>query len=228
MARYRLAWWRGEESRRRTHPGMDKRPGRLRLECLEDRAVPATFTVNTALDDVIPANGKLSLREAITRANTSPGADTIVLPTGAFKITLVGAGESGNLIGDFDINDTVTIQGARAGLTIIDGQQLDRVFDVAGTGPSSIDVVVEKLTIRNGNVTGHGGGVLVGNANLVLRDSAATGNRASLTGGGFSNGGAPGTGSIKLARTAVVRNAAGTDGGGIAFTAGVTSSVLTQ
>ena len=126
--------------------------------------------MNTTLDDVIPGNGKQSLREAITRANTTPGADAIVLPAGVFKITVAGAGEDGNLTGDFDITGTVTIQGAGAGLTIIDGQQLDRVFDVIGTAPSSIKVVLQGLTVRNGNVTGDGGGVQVGNADLVVRD----------------------------------------------------------
>ena len=152
------------------------------------------------------------------------GADTIVLPAGVFKITLVGASEDGNVTGDFDITDSLTIQGAGAGLTIIDGQQLDRVFDVFGTGPSSIKVVLQGLTIRNGLVAGDGGGIRVGNADLVVRDCVVTGNRASRTGGGISNGTAPGTGNVTLVRTTVGRNVAGTTGGGISATG---SSVLT-
>ena len=62
----------------------------------------------------------------------------------------VGANEDGNVAGDFDITGAVTIQGAGAGLTIIDGQQIDRVFDVLGTAPSSIKVVFRGLTVRNG------------------------------------------------------------------------------
>ena len=169
---------------------------------------------------MIPADGKLSLREAITVANTTAGADMIVLPAGVFKITLAGAGENGNATGDFDITGTVTIRGAGAGLTIIDGQQLDRVFDVAGTAPSSIKVVLQRLTVRNGNVTGHGGGIRVGNADLVVRDCVVTGNRASAAGGGISNGAAPGTGNVTLVRTTVARNVAGTNGGGICRLAG--------
>ena len=71
--------------------------------------------MNTTLDDVTPANGKFSLREAITKANANPGADVIVLPAGVFKITQTGAGEDANATGDFDITDAVTIQGAGAG-----------------------------------------------------------------------------------------------------------------
>jgi predicted outer membrane repeat protein len=188
---------------------------RPQLEHLEDRSVPATFTVSTTLDDVTPANGKQSLREAITRANTSAGADIIVVTAGVLKIALEGAGEDGNATGDFDITDTVTIQGAGAGLTIIDGQQLDRVFDVLGSGPSSIKVVLQGLTIRNGFAAGADGGrIQVANADLVVRDCIVSGNRASATGGGLSNSIARGTGNVTLLRTNVARNVAGTNNGG--------------
>ena len=197
---------------RRAKSSLNARP---RLECLEDRSVPATFTVNSTLDNLTAGDGKLTLREAITRANTTPGADTIIVPTGVFKMVLSGPGDELNLTGDFDITDALTIQGAGAGLTIIDGQQLDRVFHIMGTDPDSITVVLQGLTVRNGNVTGDGGGVQVGNADLVLRDSTVAGNRASLTGGGISNGAAPGTGDVRVVRTTMARNVAGTSGGGL-------------
>src|SRR5262245_26786110 len=127
-------------------PLSGRRHSRLRLERLEDRAVPSTFTVNTRLDVVDPADRKVSLREAITRANDHAGPDVIVLPAGVFKSTTPGAGEDGNATGDFDITDAVTIRGAGRGLTIIDGQQLDRVFDILGSAPSSIQVVFRGLT----------------------------------------------------------------------------------
>lgn len=58
-----LARRRGAEGARRARPS-----SRLRLECLEDRLVPATFNVNTTLDIVNLTDGKRSLREAITAA----------------------------------------------------------------------------------------------------------------------------------------------------------------
>jgi CSLREA domain-containing protein len=198
----------------RTRPA--RRLARLRLEHLEDRSVPSTFTVNTTLDDVTPANGKFSLREAITKANTTAGADVIVVPVGVFKITIAGASEDANATGDFDITDAVTIQGVAAGLTVINGQQLDRVFDVLGSGPSSIKVVLQGLTVRNGLVTGPGGGIQVGNADLVVRDCVVTGNRASESGGGIAN--VPGTANVTLVRTTVGRNVAGAGGGGVSAT----------
>ena len=57
-----------------SRPRRGRRPARsrLRLECLEDRAVPATFTVTTALDVVDPADGRLSLREANRKLGLLP------------------------------------------------------------------------------------------------------------------------------------------------------------
>jgi len=194
------------------------RSAKLRLEHLEDRTTPSTFTVTTKLDVVDPADGKLSLREAITQANAHAGPDTIVLPAGVYKIALDGAGESANATGDFDITDAVTIAGAGAGATIVDVQQKDRVFDVLGTAPSSIKVVLQGLTIRNGlaagaTFVGTGGGIRVGMADLVVRDSAIVGNLASITGGGISNDTLPGTGNFKVVRTTLARNVSRSGGG---------------
>src|SRR5262245_50088938 len=106
------------------------RPFRLRVESLEDRTAPATFMVNTTQDEVVAGDGKLSLREAITRANDLAGADEIILPAGVFKLAIPGTSEDGNTTGDLDVTDAVTIRGAGRNLTFIDGQQLDRVFEL--------------------------------------------------------------------------------------------------
>ena len=89
---------------------------RPRLESLEDRSVPATFNVTTTLDVIDPADGKRSLREAITAANNLAGADVIVLPAGVYKLALAGAGDDANATGDFDVSGTVTIRGVGASL----------------------------------------------------------------------------------------------------------------
>jgi hypothetical protein len=110
------------------------RPG---LEPLEVRQTPAVFTVNTLLDTVAvnlrtgtDAQGHVSLRSAIMAANALPGADTILLPNGTLKLTIAGAGEDAAARGDLDIRGDLTIQGRGHTGTVIDGNGLDRVFDV--------------------------------------------------------------------------------------------------
>jgi predicted outer membrane repeat protein len=183
------------------------------VECLEDRAVPTTFTVATTLDVVNPGDGKLSLREAISAANAHAGADTIVVPAGVYRLAIHGSDNS-NAGGDLDVTGTTVIRGAGKGTTFIDGHRLDRVFDVRGTGPHSIKVTFQSLTIRNGLAdAAGGGGIRVGKADLLVQDSAVTGNKTSGFGGGISNVGMPGTGDVTLIRSVVDRNIAAQGGG---------------
>ena len=130
-------------------------------------------------------------------------------------MALAGAGEDANATGDLDITGRVTIRGAGAGLTVIDGQQLDRVFDVIGTGPSSIKVVLrgtddpqrERVRPRRrhpGRQRRPGGPRL-----RHRREPGLPVRRWHL------QRGLPGTGNVKLVRTTVARNVAAADGGGI-------------
>jgi predicted outer membrane repeat protein len=174
--------------------------------------VPSTFRVTTTLD-AVAADGRLSLREAITQANAHPGADTIVLPAGVYRLALTGA-DNTNAAGDLDVTDSTLFRGAGAGATIIDGQRLDRVFDIQGNAPSSIMVTFQGLTVRNGLAdAGGGGGIRVGDADLVVRDCVVTGNRTSGDGGGISNAAAPGAGNVTLVHSTVNRNVARVGGG---------------
>src|SRR5206468_11542117 len=80
------------------------RPWRLQVEHLEDRTVPSTLHVNTALDEVVPGDGMLSLREAINAANSGDkivfdaalAGQTIALTEGELLIdkslTILGLG----------------------------------------------------------------------------------------------------------------------------------------
>ena len=211
-----FSWLGKRTSRQSTKRQPRKRTAcfRPRVEAMEGRTLPSTFTVNTTLDVVDPNDGKLSLREAITRANNNPGADTIALPAGVFRSALTGAGENANATGDFDITDALTIRGAGAGLTILNAQRVDRVLDVLGAAPHSFRVVLEDLAVRSGNVTGDGGAVQLNNADLTTRDCTISSNEASGFGGGIYT--APGTGDVSLIRTTVVRNTGGSGGGGVA------------
>lgn len=154
----------------------------------------ATFTVNTTADavDAAPgdgacasAGGSCSLRAAVIEANALPGPDTIVLPAGRYTLTLAGAGEDAGATGDLDVLSDVTILGAGAASTIVDGGGIDRVFDV-------LDVLrLTSLTVEGGRILDTsfygGGGGLVNSAFLYLTDVVVRANTAALGGGGILN-----------------------------------------
>jgi hypothetical protein len=166
---------------RSRRPGQTRRPmHRPRLEALEDRLAPATFTV-TSTTDGDPG----SLRAAILAANATPGASTIVVPAGDYQLTLAGAGEDGGATGDLDIQGDLTVQGARADSTTIDGLGLDRVFEVFGG-----TVAFSGLTIEHGRaaqgagVLSHAGAVSLSDCNLTYNTAAPDGNASSNDGQG--------------------------------------------
>ncbi|MCC6849425.1 MAG: CSLREA domain-containing protein [Deltaproteobacteria bacterium] len=152
----------------------------------------ATFVVTTTADAADGAcDADCSLREALIAANAAPGLDSIEVPAGTY--VLGGAGhEDLAASGDLDIGGSVTIAGAGASLTIVDGGGVDRVFDVVATAT----VTLRGLTIRNGRVPdgdAQGGGGLLWNERdtgrtlaLTLADVAVTGNDGGrgLDGGG--------------------------------------------
>ena len=97
------------------------RASQPRLEDLEDRMVLSTFKVNTTLDTVAvnlnngkDATGHVSLRSAIMAANAKPNSDTIIVPSGTYTLTLLGAGEDNDATGDLDIKSNLTIKGKGA------------------------------------------------------------------------------------------------------------------
>ncbi len=108
------------------------------------RLPAATFVVNSTEDlpdadqgdNVCAAsNGKCTLRAAIMQANFTAGADTITLPPGTYQLTRSGDDDQA-VLGDLDITDSLTIIGAGADVTIVDGNGVvtgDRVFDVHET-----------------------------------------------------------------------------------------------
>jgi hypothetical protein len=202
-------------SRVPAHPTRTPRRFIPRLQPLEDRLAPATFTVNTTFDSQIAGDGKLSLREAISRANATAKADVIVVPAGEYGITIEGQNEDSNNTGDLDITNPVTIVGRGASHTIIEGRWLDRVFHVLGSGPGSIRVNLQGLMITQGRAF-DGAGLLMGNADVTLRSCKVNVNLADWSGAGISNLSHPGTGNLKLIGCTVEGNLSSSgDGAGI-------------
>jgi CSLREA domain-containing protein len=125
-------------------------------------ALAATFTVTKTADtnDGV-CDADCSLREAISAANASPGADTITLPAGTYQLTLANAGgtnEDNNATGDLDILDSLTIQGAGSGSTIIEAgtnntNGIDKVFALNPICASPINVTIDGVTVRFGRNT---------------------------------------------------------------------------
>lgn len=157
-----------------------------RLELMEDRVVPSTFTVNSALDT--PVVGKLDLREAVALANSTPGADTI-----NFDVSLTG--QTIKLNSQLDITDTLQINGLGGGsnpnLLAISGQNSTRLFENHATS-----LTINGLTLENGAAVssnfapggGGDGGAIQNDAGfLSLSNDRFVNNMASNRGGAVFN-----------------------------------------
>jgi CSLREA domain-containing protein len=125
-------------------------------------ATAATFVVTTPADGNDGAcDADCSLREAVVAANDAPGPDTIVVPAGTYGLSGAG-GEDLAASGDLDLRDSVTINGAGAGLTIVDGGGVDRIVDIV----ESATVTISGVTLQNGHVAdgdAQGGGAILWN-----------------------------------------------------------------
>jgi hypothetical protein len=197
-----------------------------------------TFTVNVIGEDADDANTgdgvcdtdstttgqQCTLRAAISEANAHAGPDTIVLPAGTIALTLEGANEDGNVSGDLDITDDLTIDGAPLGasgvpVTIVQSGATsstahDRLFDIHGW-TEAVTVVLNRLTIWNGKAPQHGGGIQ-NSGTLTLNDCIVMENKAgdgfvggAASGQGWSGGGIASWGDLTLNRCIVLANKAG-------------------
>src|SRR4051812_3151431 len=73
---------------------------------------PMTYRV-TRFDDppLAPCTASnCSLRDAVFASNLNPGADTILLPSGDYLLTVKADGTDGGDTGDLDVIDDVTIR----------------------------------------------------------------------------------------------------------------------
>lgn len=121
-----------------------------------------------------------SQREAIMGANNTPGRDVIKLPAGVYTLTQTGPGEDAGGTGDIDITDDLTIIGAGAANTIIDGGKLDRVFHVH----KGVKAEFNGITIRNG-LAASGGGILAESETTVQVNNSLLSANTARTGGGI-------------------------------------------
>lgn len=200
------------------------------LACLlcVTRVDAATIVVNTTADE-LNTGPSCSLREAIQSANTDSafggcttgnGDDVITLPAGLYRLGRAGVDDT-NVNGDLDISSNITLNGAGATSTIIDGSGSftgDRVIQITG----AVSVSLARLTIRNGRSTSQGGGIFVTGAALTISDSAITGNTTTSYGGGIS---VQGPATLDIRNSTISRNTASSDGAGIEVDTGTTLTI---
>jgi hypothetical protein len=211
-----------------------------------DRA--AVFSVDqlgdTDANDISPGDGACAdalgtcgLRTAIQEANALPGLDTILLPAGTITLAAEGANEDAALTGDLDVTESLTLRGAGASVTIVDGNGVvtgDRVFHVRQSGGSYITVDFVDLSVRGGRINSDtGGGILAAcRSDVVVRGSGVFENFGAF-GGGISVLGSGGCPAELLPRmvvyeSAVYRNSADSNlaGAGIDHFGGGTLNVI--
>jgi hypothetical protein len=175
-----------------------------------------------------------TLRQAVVTVNGGSGGDLIEVPAGHYTLTL----------GELQLEKDVTIVGAGAPTTAIDGNASSRIFGIPGT---TVTVDLVGLAIENGRVLGmgatqaHGGGI-VNSGTLTLIDVLVRDNEvgpADNTGLIPAGGGIFNSGTLSIVDSTVEGNEATTlphtggipQGGGIANEDGkveMTDSVLSK
>lgn len=197
-------------------------------------AYAVTYSVNFFNDDsdantsdglcqTTAGGGACTLRAAIQQANANGSLSNIIeLPAGEYLLTIQnpGTGEDLSATGDLDITKNLTITGANRATTIINGNEIDRVFHILGRATVNISGV----TIKKGHINNSvGGGMYNVNGTVTLNDVIVSNNTADNpgelnnagTGGGIFNSGTLAlTDSIVRDNTAQTRSQ-GIGGGGI-------------
>jgi predicted outer membrane repeat protein len=185
-----LRWERWFRSVRSRSAARRFRPRHFDFSPLEDRTLLAAFVVNSPLDsvDATPgdglasdASGNTTLRSAIQEANALAGADTITLGAGTFTLSIAG-NEFGTFAaaGDLDVNSVIVIEGAGAGVTILNAAQIDRLFEVF----PNATLTLQNLTVTGGSATT--GGAINTGGTLSIQSCEFVGNQSQTFGGAIA------------------------------------------
>jgi hypothetical protein len=186
---------------------------------LEDRAVPAVFTV-TNLND----SGPGSLRAAIASANAAPDADTVAFAPGlagqTVGLTSVGDADDGGSA--LAVVAPVTVAGNGQVITRL-GPANFRLFNVA----AGASLTLQNLTLSNGSVVGGTptvaepsaalGGAVLNRGTLALANCTLSGNRAAAgdpTVDLASGGAVYSSGTVIASATSFSQNSDGPGSGG--------------
>ncbi len=152
----------------------------------------ATFSVDSTADSpsaepgdgtCLSKAGGCTLRAAVQEANASSVGNTIQIPSGTYTLAIAPEGADFGRSGSLFLKGEVTIEGASATDTVIDGGGLARVFEIA----QGSTVAISGVTVRGGAAKGGDGGGLLNRGSLNLQESTFSGNSATAD-PGQSNG----------------------------------------
>lgn len=176
-------------------------------------ASAATYTVTTTADTNDGSCGSTcSLRDAVVASDAAGGANTINLPAGNYKLTIASTGTNDPTTGDLDINNgnQLTITGAGAGNTVIDGNHIDRVFAVQSGTSLSISGVTIAHGFTNGTSTSpYDGGAIYDDGAVTIAGSVFDHNGAEQGGAIYTDSGAS---ALTITNTTFTSNFAGSTG----------------
>ena len=175
-------------------------------------ASAATVVVNTTTDQSLGScSSSCSVRDAVA---TAADGDTVQIPAGTYVLTLGAIAIDGKI--------GLTLAGAGARSTILDGNAASRVLEV-GENNENVTLTISDLTVRNGQTGGAGGGIISESTLTVLR-CLITNNRAGSAGGGIYSEPLSPTGTLTVRESLVAGNRSGFAGGGIATGSNLTLS----
>lgn len=164
------------------------------------------------------------LIEAITAANANGQANTIILATGTYTLTVVDNNTNGPN-GLPSITSALTLEGAGAEATIIARDASAPQFRLVHVAASG-DLTLARVTLRGGrcvfSVPCFGGGLFNSAGTVTLMQSTVTENAAFDGGGGLFNQ----AGTVTLTQSTVAGNNSFEGGGGLDSTGGTVT--LTQ
>jgi CSLREA domain-containing protein len=185
-------------------------------------SVTVTKTADT--NDGICSAADCSLREAVIFTNTCPGQQEVRIPAGTYTLTIAGASEDAAATGDLDVTDETIFTGIDN--PVIDGNQLDRVFQIHGH-PAYATML--DLTIQNGRAK-EGAGILNTGTLMLMQGVTVRNNTAVATPGtGSSHGGgilSEGYGVLNVSESLISGNSAD-QGGGIVVLANLMFGAIT-
>ncbi|AMM40423.1 conserved hypothetical protein, secreted [Candidatus Desulfofervidus auxilii] len=167
----------------------------------------AFLATNVTLGEIFNVTNLEEFQDALTTAESNGEDDIINVAEGTYNITSTLRYSTY----DGDSGDKLTIQGAGADKTVLDGGGSVQILYI-DTGTDGGDVTIKDMALENGN-GGNGGGIYVhgSSINITIKECIFSGNSAEDAGGGVEADSWSGT--ITIINNIFSRNSAKYGGG---------------